>query len=321
MLVRIYGFALNRKELPPDIPTSEILEYLQSNSNLISQDTLRWIIATAKIANPNSQTTTNWFLGVLLKVRDASRFTKVALRDGKLNITSEVLRENEKLLEANCFLLNPTKATGIYSHYRGAGSLQYDFQKVFQRTLRILQKKLRNKYEEDNTEGISQKEKRKRLEGRVVVDALLLRGDPKEVISKFKRIKNASLKLIGEDTKFSLFSGMQSKVISRKLQVSFSDDAEPSQIAEVIHGAIHAPDQEISEASVQGIDEHDFHRTMSFDTNPMILGEFDYSNVMKDFNLQEDTAADNILCLEISQQLIRLASTDQIWRLLNPEEK
>jgi hypothetical protein len=320
MVVRIYGFALNRKELPPDIPASEILQHLKENSNLSSNETLRWIVTTTKIEDPKSKNITDWFLGVLLKVRDSSRFTKVAVRDGKLNITSEVLRENESLIEANCFLLNPSKGTGIYSHYRGAGSLQYDFQKVFQKTLRKLQKILKEKFDGDGTKD-TQKGLRQRLDGHVVVDTLLLRGDPKDVISRFKRINTASLKLISEETVDTLFSGLKSKVTSRKLQVAFSNDAEPSQIAEVIHTAMHAVDNEISEASVQGIDEHDFHRTMSFDSNPMILAEFDYANVMSDFNLQEDTAPASILTLELSRQLVRLASTDQIWRLLNPEEK
>jgi hypothetical protein len=321
MIVRIYGFALNQKELPPDIPASEILQYLRENSNLNSNETLRWIVTTTKIEDPKSKNMTDWFLGVLLKVRDSSRFTKVALWDGKLNITSEVLRDDESLLEANCFLLNPNKGTGIYSHYRGAGSLQYDFQKVFQKTLRKLQKILKEKFDEDVTK-ITQKTLRQRLDGRVLVDNILLLGNPKDVISRFKRINTASLKLTSEETVDTLFSGLKSKVTSRKLQVAFSNDAEPSQIAEVIHGAIHAAaNHQISEASVQGIDEHDFHRTMSFDSNPLILSEFDYSKVMSDFNLQEDTAPANVLNLELSQQLIKLASTDQIWRLLNPEEK
>jgi hypothetical protein len=194
MIVRIYGFALNRKELPPDIPASAILQFLKENSNLSSNETLRWIVTTTKIEDPKSKNVADWFLGVLLKVRDSSRFTKVAVRDGKLNITSEVLRENESLIEANCFLLNPSKGTGIYSHYRGAGSLQYDFQKVFQKTLRKLQKILKKKFDDDVTK-VAQKRLRQRLDGHVVVDTLLLSGDPKDVISRFKRINNASLKL------------------------------------------------------------------------------------------------------------------------------
>jgi hypothetical protein len=320
MLVRIYGFALNRKELPLDVPASEILKYLFENPNLSSTDTLRWITTTVDIANPESKNTERWALGVLLKVRDSSRFTKVATRNGKLNVTSEVLRENENLIEANCFLMNPVKATGIYSHYRGAGSLQYDFQKIFQKALRKIQKMMKEEFDAGNALQKFPKDARKRLDGHVIADTILLHGDPKEFISRFKKINTANLKLVSEEITDDVFSGLRSKVKSQKLQVAFSDGAEPSRIAESIHKAIHDTGA-LSEATVQGIDENDFHRTMSFDKNPIVLSEFDHSSVMSDFNLQEDTAATDMPKLEISKVLVKLATTDKIWPLLSPDEK
>jgi hypothetical protein len=319
MLVRIYGFALNRKELPLDIPASKILEHLHENPNIGSSDTLRWITTTVDITKPESTNTQQWILGVLLKVRDSSRFTKVATRNGKLSITSEVLRDHENLIEANCFLMNPTKATGIYSHYRGAGSLQYDFQRVFQRALRKIQRAMKDEFDVESPLQKLPKDARKRLDGQVIADTILLSGDPKEFISRFKKISTASLKLVSEKITDDVFFGLNSKVKSQRLQVAFSDGAEPSQIAESIHNAIHEQ-HALSEATVQGIDENDFHRTMSFDKNPMVLSELDHSLVMSDFNLEEDTAASDMPKLAISKALIKVAKAGHIWPLLNPDE-
>ncbi|ACB74469.1 hypothetical protein [Opitutus terrae] len=57
------------------------------------------------------------WLGVVLKVKDQTRFCQVSKQEGKITLSAKELEDGSKLVEVNFFLLDPTTGNGIYQYY------------------------------------------------------------------------------------------------------------------------------------------------------------------------------------------------------------
>src|SRR5260370_2849692 len=111
MRVRIFGFGFDQSLLPKITPVETLFDYIRRQPTVNSEETLRSAAKHVSISHPINGSKNKWWLGIILKVRDAAEFTKASkMPGGHVRITSDVLQMDDRLVEANCFLINPDSA-------------------------------------------------------------------------------------------------------------------------------------------------------------------------------------------------------------------
>jgi hypothetical protein len=240
-----------------------------------------------------------------VKVRDAAEFTKVSRSaGGHVRITSDVLGAEDRLVEANAFLINPGTAKGLYTHHHTSVSLTYGFQKHLNSRLEDYR---RSKQSPGSSNASAE------LAGQFLIDELMFSENPKELIKKLRRVKTAKMTTINLSSTSKIFQGYNWKPEVETIEVRFPEFADPAELADALDQAIQHND--LSRASVLGINQYGRDQRVTFGKNPLVLEQLEFADVMADFDVDAADLDRSIKALALSRTLTRMLDRPEIRKL------
>lgn len=315
MRLRIFGFSFEKRKMPPLIDPNAVFTSLEASPTLESPGSLRFGVTKIGVKVPSEDNSEDWWLGVLLKVRDSKRFSKLTQKDGKRVMTSELLSGDDSLAEANVFIANPHTGAGLYAHHHQSASLNNEFGKVFSKEFYRIRDCALEQIDGDETLiGKARKQARQKYFGHLWLENLVLQESFKQLVASMRQVKTARVRLATVSTSKKLFAGRTWKPESEAIEFKIPADALPAEVGESLQIAL--TQTEITKASVTGIDDKGRERTYAANSNPYVLEEFDYDDITKDFELDLDDWIESLKKTTLVSEMVKVAQRPSVWSLL-----
>ena len=198
----------------------------------------------------------DWFLGVLIKARDARTLTKMRSEGGVFTVKAEKLREGEKVTETNFFLSHHATGRGLYAHHHGSASLTLGFGRLCAKNFSARRRDLMEAAV-TAAEGVSRKEEaalRKTYSGRFSLNKVLSKGLLKDFLAEMKRVSTFESSFTSFDLEEPLFRPMSKLARRKTVQFQFPPDLNMDLIDDEILGA--ADSGNINDFKVSAYDQN-----------------------------------------------------------------
>ena len=196
MKINVYGFRFNKSKLPERMRTTDVFVRMQKEPGMKVGETYRY--GADKVVANAGGSETEWWGGIILKLRDAKAFTKLTEGDGEMVLTAETLAKNEKLVELTYFVAHPDTGSGLLAqHYHGASIPAFDL--ACSRVFKTVQKEAI----EIASRGKSAQEQKaiaKQYRGSLPLEQIARDTNLKDLVKQLKHVSSFELKLFTLET-------------------------------------------------------------------------------------------------------------------------
>jgi hypothetical protein len=308
MKIKVYGFKFNQRKLPTAMKATDAFAAMQSATGVKLGEIYRVGAHPVVLQGGQSQ----WWGGMVLKVRDSSAFTKMTKKAGKTILTAETLAENEQLVELTYFVAHPETGSGLLAHHYHGTSLT-SFGNVCRRVFAAAQRKARLAAL-GTTPSAEHKALRKTYAGELFLEQLCNDTNLKDLIKELKRVSSFELRLATLETKETFLKGVIEKASNEVIKLTFPPEADVEGLAD---DAVNLADaEEVAEIKVSGYDAKKNYREYFRDQNPLVFHEFDYDDIMKGLVLDLDDWAASISGSSAIKKLLSIAHGKSTLNLL-----
>lgn len=308
MKIKVYGFKFTKSKLPKAMKATDVFAFMKAAAGSKLGKLYRFGTHTVAFGDDKSQ----WWGGMILKVRDSSAFTKLTQKGGKTILTAETLAENEQLVELTYFVAHPETGSGLLAHHYHGTSLP-SFGRVCRRVFLAAQRKARALALSGKSTA-EQKALRKTFVGDLVLEQLCNDTNLKDLIKELKRVSSFELRLATLETKEKFLQGIVEKASNEIIKLTFPPDTDVDELAD---DAVKLADsEEVAEIKVSGYDAKKNHREYFKDQNPLVFHEFDYDEIMKGLVLDLDDWATSISGSNAIKKLLAIAHGKSTLHLL-----
>jgi hypothetical protein len=310
MKIKVYGFKFNKPKLPKAMKVTEVFSFMEAHAGAKLGKLYRF--GTHKVPVEIDGKKSEWWGGMVLKVRDSKAFTKLTEKNGKTILTAETLAENEKLVELTFFVVHPETGSGLLAHHYQGTSLTA-FAGVCQRVFARAQKAAFASV----TKGMTANDKKvvaPQFKGLLSLEQLCNDTDLKSLVKQLKRVSSFELRLATLETTETFLRGIVEKASNEVIKLTFPPETDVDELAD---DAVElANEEKVAEIKVTGYDEKNTRREYFKDQNPLIFYEFDYDDLMKGLVLDLDDWSISINGSAMIKQLIAVASGKTTLNLL-----
>lgn len=304
MKMRVYGFGWVPKDLPPLVPAANVFDRIAAVSGVEFGDRLS---AITKIDD--------WWVGILLKIRNAKAFTKLRRNRGVLTVSSETLPEGEQLAETNFFIAHKSNGHGLYCHHHMSASLLGDFayychHRFTERVRELLAPALAATSVESQRRRINAEYK-----GHLVLEQILKPGSFDAHVSKLKEITELEANLVSYEVKDSDFQPLERSARRKRISIGFDPSAHMGEIARAI---VQCRKKGFFEkAKVTGRDAAGHEQIYKTLHDAQVFEEYEYDQMVGSLSVSFDDLPGSIRASEITKRLLALVSDVRVRRALN----
>ena len=306
MKVRILGFEPDYTQIPSTVPTTAGFQWLVSNSGF----------ELSSVFMAGAVRVEDFFLGVLIKARDARTLTTMRRQGGVFTVKAKPLPEGEKVSETNFFLAHHLTGRGLYAHHHGSASLTMNFGRL---CIKNFDQRRRALMEAAVTAAGDVPRKnivalRKQYAGRFTLSKVLSKGRLKDFLAEMKRVSSFESTFTSFDLEEPLCKPISKLAQRKRVQFQFPSDLNMDLIDDDILEA--ASSAEISDFKVSAYDQNDQLARFRSAKNALVFEEYDYDEVLGGVNLAFDNWLTSLVNNEVAKRLIALAKTARISRIL-----
>lgn len=193
MLVKALGFFMDTSEFPEGMDFGDVFEALANHGvEALDSQGIYHACASPITTTYRAQEET-WWVGIILKVRDAKTFNRLVTTGGGLRMTSDQLQDG-KIAESTYFVASPTTGKGLMASYHGSPGLkllEWAFRKVFKTA-----QSSKRMAAVDAAVGNEAKKVAARLyRGKLVLGPLIREGSLRDLIRQFRRVNEVEIKI------------------------------------------------------------------------------------------------------------------------------
>lgn len=308
MKIKVYGFKFTKAKLPKAMQAKDVFAYMKAAAGAKLGKLYRFGAHSVAYGEDKSE----WWGGMILKVRDSSAFTKLTQKGGKTILTAETLAENEQLVELTYFVAHPETGSGLLAHHYQGTSLPA-FGGVCRRVFIAAQRKARALAMSGKTTA-EQKALRIIFVGELVLEQLCNDTDLKSLVKELKRVSSFELRLATLETKEKFLQGIAEKASNEVIKFTFPPGTDVEGLAD---DAVELSEsEEVAEIKVTGYDSKKNRREYFKDQNPLVFSEFDYDEIMKGLVLDLDNWPSSITGSTAIKKLLAIAHGKSTLHLL-----
>lgn len=316
MTIKVFGFNFDITKAPATINIQQVLKSLAGTPTLMGELNIRHGVFQMPVKTPDGKRDLDWWAGIVLKVRDSKLFTMLTENQGKQILTTEMLKENQSLVEASFFVANPRTGAGLFAHHYQSAPLIGGFFPILMKEFKLLQEEIEKSIVEDSSlDARERKQKLKATKGFIWPSQLVLPQQFKQLVASMKKATTVTVKLSSVTSGHSLFRGCSFTPEKETREYKLPVDALPSELAESLSASIQ--NNEIKDARVAGLDRNGHEVAFWKDKNPYIFDVVDYDKTMAGFELDIENYVKTLYSSKIIAHLIKLSRGKTTWELLN----
>jgi len=275
MKVRFIGFSLEAKSI---ISIDELASYLVGikNEQYLLGEHHRMVFI-------NQYHDNEYFLGVLVTIKDQRRFCELTNEDGSFKIKVSDLEESNNIMDFNFFVINKETGFGLYQHYHQSCSINqfgYLMSKRYQSLV-----KSRIESEMNKIKNISESQKRsirKRHSGEMAWQVLVRKDKLDDILIELKRIKSFEFDFLYLEAKEKEYEQLSPFVNKERRRFNFVQNSPVNILTSSITEFIK--NYGLMKGRIIGEDEHGIERIIHILDNPDNYGEYDYDDVASKLN-------------------------------------
>jgi len=288
MLVRFLGFATQLKDITKDSPLSmdAFISRLMTNSD---KETM--IGEHGRFLYVKKDHHKEYYVGLLITVKDQKKFCELARNGGKLAIKVKDVSEESKIMDFNFFVIHKKTGFGMYQHYHQSCSANSFGHILTSRFVDYRKSSIETEIEKIPTikkSSSKEKEIRKQYAGRMEWSILVKKENIGKLMKDLDEIKSFEYSFLYLDTDESEFEPLKDYVRKEQKKMSFVSKSPVKMIANAVQK--FASSHDIDEGKILGLDVEGHQRIYRITNNPDNFGEFEY-----------DTVADKINSLDIDE--------------------
>jgi len=314
MKVRMYGFEIESES--PSVSIGELMSYFASNSG--TPDQSRSIERRIFL---DESTNKNYYIGLVVTVKDQKRFCRLENKKGHIKITVENLTGDSKLMEFNFFVLNKKNGIGLYQHYYQSCALN-----VFGEYLISHHRMLREKFTNEEIEAQvnkkgalsadEEKTIRRKYRGRLRFSQLVRKDSLEKILKEYKALKAFEYEISALDADVREGVPLSRYVSKLREKLTFSRGWSVSDLASAISGAV----QKLNPKSgrVYALNELGEDVSLRIFDIPDNFGEEDFDDVAaKLHNLDLEAIGSN----EVASGLVAACQSDNLKHIFEANLK
>lgn len=270
MKVRFIGFSFEAKSI---ISIKELVSYLVGirNEQYLLGEHNRMIFI-------NQNQDQEYFLGVLVTIKDQRRFCELANENGSFKIKVNDLEENNNIMDFNFFVINKNTGFGLYQHYHQSCSINQFGYLISKRYLSLID--LRIDSEIKAIKNISESQERvikKKYSGRLALEVLVRKDKLNDILNELERIKSFEFDFLYLEAKEKEYEPLSPYVKKERRRFSFVKNSPVSILSSQITKYIE--NNGLMKGKIIGEDDHGVERIIHILDNPDNYGEYDYDEV------------------------------------------
>jgi hypothetical protein len=310
----MYGFEIETDS--QDVTISKLMAHLAAHSG--EPDKSRTVERRIFF---DEATNKNYYLGLVVTVKDQKRFCRLENNEGQIKITVENLKGDDKLMEFNFFVVNKRNGVGLYQHYHQSCGLNV-FGTYLSSSFKLLCDQATNdeiQMQVKREGGLSSDKERsirKKFSGRLHFSQLVRKESLEKILNEYKSLKSFEYEVSALDAEDrpGVPLSRYAKKIRQKL--TFSKSWTVPVLASAIAGAI----QIISPRSgrVYALNEFDEDVSLRIFDMPDNFGEEDFDDVtlkLHDLDLNAFGAH------QVSKELVALCQSDGLKHIFEARLK
>jgi len=301
MKMRVYGFGWNPEFAPKAVLPAAVFERI---TEVPGREFGSHLAAVTKLGD--------WWGGLLLKIRDARKFTRLRKEDGVLVLSAHELENDERLAETNFFVAHESNGHGLYCHHYLSASLLGDFgYYCSSRFAEMVKARKEKRLEEDPKLPTAH---RNAFRGRLVLEQILKPGSFDNYVRELRQINTLEANLVTFKLTNRHFAPLAMQAKRKKIILGFDPNAHMGQIASAIVECRH--DGLIDKAKVVGKDQSGREQTYRTNNDAALFGEYEYDDVVANLSVRFDDMEGSIRRSDLIARLLETANDPKVKRLL-----
>lgn len=305
MKIRVLGFDW---QMGAGISVSDFLHFLE-DTPLIEENLI--LSVTKK---------DDYYIGILLAIRDQKRFAKIKQERGKFEIKTEELGKNENPVEFNFFLINKETGRGLYQHYYHSTPLN-SFNVICKRRYTALKA---SRIQSDTPEDASESKKakiRKQFAGGLSYSLWVRPEKFEEVVKMLARVKSLEVDVNSLDVSDRLFQPLAKHAKGVRHRFTFNEQQGRGSAKTAVLKLLKDSLGDFLGAKVVGVDPDDNEVVYRLAENLDTLFEMDLDEALKGLVLRSDDMEATIRQSHMATQLIAIAQSPKVKAVLTtPQE-
>lgn len=195
MQVKFLGFSLNITS--NTLALSDYISHLQNKKDepFVLNEHLRHVFV-------NEAYSQNYYIGLLITVKDQKRFCELFDANGKLTVRVNELGKDSKLMDFNFFAINKKSGFGMYQYYHQScsiGSFGYLSKSRFNELKDLAIKKELDEFGKESISNKQEKAVKRKHKGTLDIELLVRKEKLGELIAELDAVKSFEYSVLSLD--------------------------------------------------------------------------------------------------------------------------
>lgn len=278
MKVRFIGFSFEPKSIIS-------LDDLISNLVLMKDEQYQFG-EQSRMVFVNRNHNKDYYLGVLITIKDQKRFCELASEMGELKIKVNDLEKGHNIMDFNFFVINKISGFGLYQHYHQSCSVNQFGYLMSHRYSLLRDSKVKSEIELEQNKSqkkLNEKSIKKKYAGQLAWHILVRKEKLKEILGEFEKIKSFEFDFLHLEAKEKEYEPLSPYVKKERRQFGFIQNSPVHVLSQEIGKIVNSIG--ITKGRVVGEDKNGIERAIRIMDNPDNYGEYEYDDITKKLNL------------------------------------
>lgn len=276
MHVRFLGFSISTEGAA--LSLDDYIKYMMTK-----QDTAFKLGEHQRHLYFNDTHSENYYVGLLVTVKDQKRFCELKNNSGKLVIKVTDIDADSKIMDFNFFVINKTNGLGMFQYYHQSCSLNsfgyFNFCRYSDYRDGYIKEKIAALEDDSNAEF---KKLKKKYQGRLTLETLIRKEKLTELMLELDRIKSFEYSFAYLTANEPEYEPLKRWVNKERTKLSFAKGSPKNNLADVIGSIVKG--KGINKGKVTGIDVDGIERILRITDTPDSFGEYQYDDVADKIN-------------------------------------
>lgn len=227
-----------------------------------------------------------YFVGLLVTVKDQRTYCKLINESGKLHVEVNSLNSGANLMDFNFFVIHKTTGAGMYQHYHQSCSINLfgflNSKRFSDLRSSNLEQAIKPESRKTNLTKKEEKAIRNRYKGNLRFEVLVRKENLSTLIEELSRVQGFEFSFSTLTVDEPEFKPLGPYVRKERHNISFVKGSPVSKLAKFIPKIIKT--KSIDDGKITGIDANGIARILRITDNPDNFGEYDYDDVAPKIN-------------------------------------
>lgn len=321
MKIRILGFELYLKN--DAVTLQRLIEEIQAKGKQQIADLDKIIANPGNISSLDRiiviSKKGDYWIGVTIKIKDVKSFCKLTNSSGVIELTSQDLEGNDRIVDVNFFVINKKTGKGLYQHYHQSTwvnsfckILQFRHREICESSKALINKKA----EVENWSPKKTKKELSRFNSGLTYGIIPKPGDFPEFVRQMELVRKIQFEYKTEPESYSPMQALRKE--AKRVSHIFSFGSRAKQAADQIRNRIAkaAENGQFKRARVEGIDPSNVEVVYNLDKNYDYFSEYDYDEAIKDADLKFSNIIESLDNSPMIGRILNLTKRKEIKALL-----